>query len=109
MINVSSSAAKKLLQLKEEEERSDDAYLRVYVEKGGCSGFKYKMDFEDGELKEDDKLFQSDNAKVVVDSKSLLYLLGMTLEYEGGLNGKGFIFSNPNANKSCSCGISFNV
>ncbi len=109
MINVSPLAAKKLVQLKEEEGRSDDAYLRVYVEKGGCSGFKYKMDFEDSEPKPEDKIFESENAKVVVDTKSLLYLAGMTLEYEGGLNGQGFIFSNPNANKSCSCGISFNV
>jgi iron-sulfur cluster assembly protein len=109
MINVSTLAAKKLLQLKDEEGRSESSFLRVYVEKGGCSGFKYKMDFEEGELKENDKTFQTESAKVVVDTKSLLYLAGMTLEYEGGLNGQGFIFSNPNANKSCSCGISFNV
>ena len=63
----------------------------------------------EGDIKDNDKVFESENSKVVVDTKSLLYLAGMTLEYEGGLNGQGFIFKNPNANKSCSCGISFNV
>ncbi len=66
------------------------------------------MEF-DSQLKEGDKVFETDGAKVVVDGQSLLYLLGMQLDYEGGLNGKGFIFSNPNATKTCGCGSSFGV
>ena len=66
------------------------------------------MDFEN-EIKESDNVFEAFGQKVVVDSQSFLYLIGMTLDYSGGLNGKGFIFNNPNATKSCGCGTSFNV
>jgi iron-sulfur cluster assembly protein len=80
----------------------------VKVKKGGCSGFSYKMEF-DTQLADKDKAFESHGAKLVVDNESLLYLIGMTLDYEGGLNGKGFIFQNPNAAKTCGCGSSFGV
>lgn len=108
MITVSESAAKKILALKAEDNASNDAFLRVRVKRGGCSGFSYKMEF-DQTLTEKDKSFESNGAKIVVDDQSLLYLLGMTLDFEGGLNGKGFIFQNPNATKSCGCGSSFAV
>jgi len=108
MIQVSETAAKKIHALKAEENKSNDAFLRVLVKRGGCSGYEYKMEF-DTELKDSDKVFETSGAKVVVDSKSLLYLIGMQLDYEGGLNGKGFIFSNPNATKTCGCGSSFGV
>jgi len=108
MIQVSENAAKRIQALKAEDNTAADAFLRVYVKRGGCSGFSYKMDF-DTVAKENDKVFESSGAKVVVDGQSLLYLIGMTLDYEGGLNGKGFIFSNPNANKTCGCGSSFGV
>lgn len=108
MIQVSDSAAKRITALKTEDNASPDAFLRVFVKRGGCSGFSYKMEFDQA-LKEGDKVFESNGAKVVVDQKSLLYLVGMVLDYEGGLNGKGFIFSNPNANKTCGCGSSFGV
>ena len=108
MIQVSENAAKRIQALKAEDKTPDDAFLRVYVKRGGCSGFSYKMDF-DTVTKENDKVFESNGAKVVVDGQSLLYLIGMILDYEGGLNGKGFIFSNPNANKTCGCGSSFGV
>ena len=96
------------MSLKAEENKTDDAFLRVFVKRGGCSGYEYKMEF-DTALKDNDKLFEANGAKVVVDNKSLLYLIGMMLDYEGGLNGKGFIFSNPNASKTCGCGSSFGV
>ncbi|MGE0527186.1 MAG: iron-sulfur cluster insertion protein ErpA [Bdellovibrionales bacterium] len=108
MINVSPAAAKRINSLKSEDGASPDAFLRVFVKRGGCSGFSYKMDF-DTQTKDGDKVFESNGAKVVIDGQSLLYLIGMTLDYEGGLNGKGFVFSNPNAAKTCGCGSSFGV
>jgi iron-sulfur cluster assembly protein len=108
MITLSESAAKKIIQLKAEDRAAHDAFLRVKVKRGGCSGFSYKMEF-DTAITEKDKSFESSGAKVVIDDQSLLYLLGMTLDFEGGLNGKGFIFQNPNATKSCGCGSSFAV
>lgn len=108
MIKVSETAIKKINDLKHDEGHADDIFLRVCVKRGGCSGFSYKMDF-DNEIKEEDKSFTDKNVKLVVDSQSLLYILGMTLDYEGGLNGQGFLFSNPNATKTCGCGSSFAV
>lgn len=108
MIQVSDSAVKRIHNLKAEDGVTPDSFLRVFVKRGGCSGFSYKMEF-DTVLKEGDKVFEQGGEKVVVDGKSLLYLLGMQLDYEGGLNGKGFIFSNPNATKTCGCGSSFGV
>lgn len=108
MIQVSEKAASQILHLKKAEQRTENDFLRIFVKKGGCSGFSYKMDF-DQNLKENDKNFEINNIKVVVDKESLLYLIGMTLDYEGGLNGQGFVFSNPNATKTCGCGSSFAV
>jgi len=108
MIQVSESAAKKIENLKMEEKKDNSSFLRVQVKKGGCSGLSYKMDF-DNEVREGDKVFEAFGQKVVVDGQSFLYLVGMTLEYSGGLNGKGFVFNNPNATKNCGCGSSFNV
>lgn len=108
MITVTEAAANKIKALKVEDNAANEAFLRVHVKKGGCSGFSYKMEF-DTNKQDNDKSFEGNGATVVIDSKSLLYLIGMTLDYEGGLNGKGFIFSNPNASKSCGCGSSFAV
>ena len=83
-------------------------YIRVGVKSGGCSGLSYEMKF-DNQLEENDKIFEDNDIKIVVDKKSLLYLAGTTLEYSGGLNGKGFVFSNPNANRTCGCGESFSL
>jgi len=108
VISISASAAKKIRNLKDEEGRSDEHFLRVEVKKGGCSGLTYKMDF-DSEIRQGDKCFENNGEKVVVSPESFMYLAGLTLEFEGGLNGKGFIFNNPNAVKSCGCGTSFNI
>ena len=108
MIVISAEASKKIAALKQDDGKSPDSLLRVEVKKGGCSGLSYKMDFVT-EPQPGDKVFESNGAKVAVDSNSLLYILGMTLEYSGGLNGKGFVFNNPNATKNCGCGSSFNV
>ncbi len=108
MINISETASKKITTLKAEDNKPADAFLRVEVKKGGCSGLSYKMDF-DTALRDGDKAFEAYGEKIVVDGQSLLYLIGMTLDYSGGLNGKGFVFNNPNATKNCGCGSSFNV
>ena len=68
----------------------------------------YELDF-DNTLNESDKSFEDNGIKVVVDKKSFLYLVGTTLDFSGGLNGKGFVFNNPNADRTCGCGESFSL
>lgn len=107
MINVSEQAAKQIETLKTADQKANaETFLRVKVVAGGCSGMSYKLDF-DTALATSDKVFEQNGAKVVVDNKSYLYIAGMTLDFEGGLNGKGFTFNNPNASKTCGCGSSF--
>lgn len=109
MIKVSKSAKTRIAHL-----MADDGFniandfVRVGVKSGGCSGLSYELKF-DSQLNESDKLFEADGVKIVVDKKSFLYLVGTTLEYSGGLNGKGFVFQNPNANRTCGCGESFSL
>lgn len=107
MIHISETAAKQIEVLKNQEPTAD-SFLRVQIVGGGCSGMSYKLNF-DTSMKENDKVFEQHGVKIVIDSKSYLYLLGTTLDFEGGLNGKGFSFQNPNAKKSCGCGSSFSV
>lgn len=108
VIQITENAARKITTLKTEEGKQAQAFLRVEVKKGGCSGLSYKMDF-DTEERAGDKFFESHGEKIAVDAQSFLYLIGMTLDYSGGLNGRGFVFNNPNASKNCGCGSSFNV
>lgn len=89
-------------------ENDPSYFLRVSVVGGGCSGLSYKLDF-DNELKPSDQVFEMENLKLVTDIKSLLYLLNTELDYSDGLNGKGFVFKNPNASRTCGCGESFAV
>ena len=84
------------------------AHVRVGVKSGGCSGLSYELKFDQDALPED-QLFEDNGVRIVVDKKSLLYLVGTTLEYAGGLNGKGFVFNNPNAQRTCGCGESFSL
>jgi iron-sulfur cluster assembly protein len=109
MIKVSDTAKKQVIELMTED--GFDAvkdYVRVGVKSGGCSGLSYDLTF-DKEKQENDKIFEENNVKLIVDKKSFLYLVGTTLEYSGGLNGKGFVFNNPNANRTCGCGESFSL
>ena len=109
MIKVSDTAKNKVAGLMQEDGMElVKSYIRVGVESGGCSGLSYKMDFTPDRNNED-KLFEDNGVRILVDKKSLLYLLGTTLEYSGGLNGKGFSFNNPNASRTCGCGESFAV
>lgn len=108
MITVSESAKKQVEKLKSDDSVSQDAFIRVGVKGGGCSGLSYVMDF-DTEVKEDDKIFEDKGVKIAVDKKSFLYLVGTELDFAGGLNGKGFSFINPNASRTCGCGESFSI
>jgi iron-sulfur cluster assembly protein len=109
MIQISENAAKQISKLIQDEGGTSDSFLRVQVIGGGCSGLTYKMKFDNQLDPAKDKIFESHGVRVVTDSKSYLYLLGTELDFSGGLNGKGFTFSNPNAKKSCGCGTSFSV
>lgn len=108
MITVSNAAKEHAINLIKDENKPSDTFIRVGVDGGGCSGLMYNLVF-DNILKEGDQLFEDNGVKVVVDRKSFLYLVGTELDYSGGLNGKGFIFKNPNASRSCGCGESFSV
>ncbi len=108
MLFVADSAKEKILELKNSEKLSEDYFVRVSVTSGGCSGLTYKMDF-DNENQPNDQVFEDKGIKVVTDLKSFLYLCNTTLEFSGGLNGKGFYFNNPNASRECGCGESFAV
>ena len=108
MITVTENAKNHALQLISQEERPADTFIRVGVEGGGCSGLSYKLEF-DNAMKEGDQQFEDKGVRIVVDRKSFLYLVGTELEYTGGINGKGFVFNNPNASRTCGCGESFGV
>ncbi len=109
MIKVSETAKKRVISLMEDDgfDASTD-FVRVGVKSGGCSGLSYELKF-DKTLGENDKVFEDNNIKIAVDKKSFLYLAGTILEYSGGLNGKGFVFNNPNAQRTCGCGESFSL
>ena len=109
MIKVSEDAKKKIASLMTEDGYDPNTdYVRVGVKSGGCSGLSYDWKF-DKSIAEEDKLFEDNNIKLIVDKRSFLYLIGTTLEYSGGLNGKGFVFNNPNAQRTCGCGESFSL
>ncbi len=109
MIKVSESASKKIVDMMKDD--GFDAlqdYVRVGVKSGGCSGLSYDLTF-DKNIGENDKVFEDNNVKIAVEKKSFLYLAGTILEFSGGLNGKGFVFNNPNASRTCGCGESFSL
>lgn len=108
MITVSENAKEHAINLMRDENRPEGTFIRVGVEGGGCSGLSYKLEF-DNQIKDGDQQFEDKGIKIVVDRKSFLYLVGTELEYTGGLNGKGFVFNNPNATRTCGCGESFGV
>jgi iron-sulfur cluster assembly protein len=109
MIKVSDTAKKKVVELMTDDGfNATTDFVRVGVKSGGCSGLSYDLTF-DNKKEDSDKVFEENNVKIIVDKKSFLYLVGTTLEYSGGLNGKGFVFNNPNANRTCGCGESFSL
>ena len=108
MISVTDKAKERISSLRQEEGKSPAHTIRVSVKGGGCSGLMYDLNFDD-EIKPADQVFEDKGIKILVDKKSLLYLLGTTLDFSDGLNGKGFQFINPNATRTCGCGESFAV
>jgi iron-sulfur cluster assembly protein len=107
MVTLTENAVKKIKEVQVAENKPGFA-LRVSVAGGGCSGLSYKLDFVQDKT-EKDKEFSQDGVRVFVDTKSYLFVEGMELDYSGGLNGKGFVFNNPKAKKSCGCGNSFSA
>ncbi|WP_346236425.1 HesB/IscA family protein [Niabella insulamsoli] len=109
-IKISDAAKARIEQILTEKNDAAAAthFVRVSVVSGGCSGLSYKLDF-DSEEKPKDQIFEDNGVKIVTDMKSLLYLLGTTLDFSDGLSGKGFFFNNPNAARTCACGESFAV
>ena len=108
MLFVADSAKTQIDELRNGGDINEGFFIRVSVTSGGCSGLSYKMDF-DNEEQPNDQVFEDNGVKVVTDLKSFLYLCNTTLEFSGGLNGKGFYFNNPNATRECGCGESFAV
>lgn len=108
MITVTDKAKERIVELRQEEGRTQDYNIRVSVKGGGCSGLMYELDFDDT-IQPADQVFEDKGIRILVDKKSLLYLLGTVLDFSDGLNGKGFQFVNPNASRTCGCGESFSV
>jgi len=106
-ISISENAAKHVRNFMSVEGRQSGV-LRVAVKGGGCSGLTYVLDIVE-EAREGDKVIEQSGVTLAVDRKSYVFLAGTELDYSGGLNGKGFIFNNPNAKKACGCGTSFSV
>ena len=106
-ISLTESAIKELLSIRENDNLSEDKVLRVGAKGGGCSGLSYVLDFD--EKKEFDDEYMISGLRVVVDKRHALYVSGMIVDYQYGLNDRGFTFTNPNAKDSCGCGTSFSV
>jgi len=108
MITVSENAKDQATTLMLQDNAPEGSFIRVGVKGGGCSGLTYDMSF-DHIINDNDKIFEDKGIKIVCDKKSILYLAGTELDFSGGLNGKGFVFNNPNANRTCGCGESFSL
>ena len=109
-ISISERAIQRIDEIRTEQNVPKDAFLKVGVVSGGCSGLTYDLDFDsDVEPQENDKVFELNGMKVLVDMRSFLYLAGTELDYTEGLEGEGFHFHNPNASRTCSCGESFSI
>ncbi|MDR3607976.1 MAG: iron-sulfur cluster assembly accessory protein [Oligoflexia bacterium] len=109
MINISQKAVNEIKRIQASDPTATNASLRVQVVGGGCSGMSYKLGFDAQPATSNDKVFEKDGVKVIVDPKSFLYLAGTELDFSDGLNGTGFVFNNPNAKRTCGCGNSFSA
>ncbi len=107
-ITITEKAISEIKKIMEENAVPAEYGLRIGVKGGGCSGYTYSLGF-DPETREGDTIIEQNGIRLFVDGKSLFYLSGTQLDYSSGLNGKGFIFNNPNATKTCGCGESFSV
>jgi iron-sulfur cluster assembly protein len=109
MVTITDSAVQAIKEaFADENTAPEKAYLRVGVRGGGCSGLSYDLSI-DTERHEGDVEVEKDGVRLLIDSKSQLYLVGTILDYTTGLNGRGFVFENPNATGTCGCGESFSI
>ncbi len=106
-VTFTEGAIKEIKRLMNEEGFDASQYLRVGVKGGGCSGMTYVLGFDKKEDK--DEIFEIDGINSIINPAHGIYLTGMEIEWEGGLNSRGFTFNNPNASKTCGCGTSFAV
>ena len=109
MIEITAKAITEIKKILTNDPTATNSSLRVQVIGGGCSGMSYKLGFDAQPATASDKVFEKDGVKLLVDSKSFLFLDGTTLDFTDGLNGTGFVFNNPNAKRTCGCGSSFSV
>jgi iron-sulfur cluster assembly protein len=107
IVELTDKAIEQIEQIAKTENHDGSKGLRLAVTGGGCSGLSYKIEFS--ELKEKDNVLNFGNVRVLIDPKSVIYLKGIVLDYKDGLNGKGFVFDNPNAKNTCGCGESFSL
>lgn len=107
LIVVTPKALEQIKVIYSQEKHGIDTGLRLGVIGGGCSGLSYKIEFSSA--KEKDSIIELDGIKIFIDPKSSIYLKGIELDFKDGLNGKGFVFNNPNATNTCGCGESFSV
>ena len=108
MIEITEKAVERISELRKQEGKSEESNIRVSVKGGGCSGLMYDLSFDENQ-QENDQVYEDKGVKIFVDRKSILYLVGTTLDFSDGLNGKGFQFVNPNASRTCGCGESFSI
>lgn len=106
-VSLTERAARQITKIRLNENLSEDLYLRVAVEGGGCSGLSYKLGFDN--RTDEDELLQSQMLEIVIDPRHMMYLNGIVIDYPDGLDARGFTFENPNASESCGCGTSFAV
>ena len=109
MIVLTDQAVSEIKRIKSSDPTAVNANLRVQVIGGGCSGMSYKLGFDQDVPTELDKTFEKDGVMLIIDKKSYVFLMGTELDFSGGLNGKGFVFNNPNAKRTCGCGSSFST
>jgi iron-sulfur cluster assembly protein len=107
-ITVTEKAINAIKRIMKENNVPENYGLRVGVKGGGCSGLSYTLGFDEAK-KEGDTIITAESINLFIDGKSLFYLSGTELDFSDGLNGKGFVFNNPNATKTCGCGESFGV
>jgi iron-sulfur cluster assembly protein len=106
-VSFTTGAVKELFKLKDQQEIGEDFGLRVGVEGGGCSGMNYVLGFD--QKKDGDQEYEIDGIRVFMHKAHGLYLAGMQIDFQDGLNARGFTFNNPNAASTCGCGTSFSV
>jgi len=106
-IALSDKAAEKVKEIRAEEQIEDRLSLRLKVQGGGCSGFTYDLYFDEEQAS--DQMFNVKGVKLLCDQMSMMYLMGVEIDYVEGLHGAGFKFNNPNVKSTCGCGSSFSA